>query len=315
VDRTMVNTYATRFSSILLVCLLAAASCSCSQDTAEPQPRTVPIDVKLSVSFDRTEVFTDSLLTMSFVWETMKSFSPIDKNLWVSVRFRDNSGNLRWEASHLPEPPTAKWGPSQLVRYNRTLYVPPTMTDAAVFVLVELRNMEISDVRYVIAAPAGLSEAPWLAPVGELSIKPRPSLLESPSRANLIFESGFYPVERDGKQEWRWTGKQARGKLERLNERGMLFLSGEVNLQRLNTTPTITISLGGRVRTRFSPDSDTGRFQRKLIVPEEDFGDGNWLDIAIEISETFVPSKLTESDDDRELGIKLMKIYFGPAGP
>ena len=309
----MGNTYSTRIGSVLLICVLAAVLFSCDRDGARPQPRTVPLDVILSVSLDRTEVFTDSLLTMSFVWETAKSFSPIDTNLWVSVHFKDRSGNLLWEVSHLPEPPTTKWRPSQLVRYNRTVYVPPTMTEAAATVLVELYDDRI-DARYVISAPAGLSDAPWLAPAGNLRIKPRPSLLESPSRANLIFESGFYSVEREGKQEWRWTSKKARAKLERLNERGVLFLSGEVNLQRLNTIPTISIGLGGHIKTRFSPDSETGRFQRKLIVPDEDFGESNWLDISIEISETFVPSKLTESEDDRTLGIKLMKMYFGPAG-
>ena len=311
----MANTCSTRFRSILLISLLAAVSCSCSQDSGERPPRTIPLDVALSVSFEKTDVFTDSLLTMSFAWETGKAFSPLDKNLCVSVRFKDKGGNLLWETSHLPETPTTKWRPSQLVQYNRTLYVPPTTTEAAASVLVELCDMETSNTRYVISAPGGLPETPWLAQVGSLNIKPRPSMLASPSNANLIFESGFYPVEQDDKQEWRWTGKEARGKLERLNERGLLFLSGEVNLQHLKTPPTITISLGGKVRTRFSPDSDTGSFQRKLIVPDEDFGDSNWLDLAIEISETFVPSKVTQSEDERELGIKLMKIYFGPAGP
>jgi len=311
----MGNTYSTRIGGVLLICVLTAVLFSCGRDAAKQQPRTVPLDIRLLVSFEKTEVFTDSLLTMSFVWETGKSFSPIDKNLWVSVHFRDRSGNLLWEVSHLPEPTTTKWRPSQLVRYNRTVYVPPTMTEDKASVLVSLYDDRVSDIRYVISAPVGLPDTPWLAPVGSLSIKPRPSLLESPSRANLIFESGFYPVERDGKQEWRWTSKEARGKLERLDERGMLFLSGEANLQRLKTIPTITISLGGHVKTRFSPNAETGRFQRKLIVADEDFGESNWLDITIEISEAFVPSKLTESEDDRELGIRLMKMYFGPAGP
>ena len=311
----MSNAHSTRIGSVLLICALAAVLSSCDSDGAKPQPRTVTLDVKLTVSLEKMEVFTDSLLTMSFVWETGQSFTPINKDLWVSVRFRDERGALLWEASQLPEIPTAKWRPSQLIRYNRTVYVPPIMTRTAAHVLVSVFDSEAPDVRYVISEPASLPDTPWMTPVGTLDVKPRPSMLESPSRANVIFESGFYPVERQGKQEWRWTGKEARAKLERLNERGLLFLSGEINLERLNTLPTVTVSLGGDVRTRFSPDSDTGRFQRKIIVPDEDFGESHWLDVCIQISETFVPSKLIDSKDDRELGIRLMKIYFGPAGP
>jgi len=312
---TMGITYSTRIGGVLLILVLTAVLFSCDRDGAQPQPRTFPLDVKLLVSFEKVELFTDSLLTMSFVWETGTSFAPIDKSLWVSIRFRDRSGKLLWEVSHIPEPPTTKWRPSQLVRYNRTVYVPPTMTETEASVLVELYDDRASDCRYTISAPTGLSDTPWLAPVGKLRIKPRPSLFESPSRANLIFESGFYSVERDGKQDWRWTSKEARAKLERLNQRGVLFLSGEVNLQHLKTVPTITVSLGGQIKTSFSPESETGRFQRKIIVADEDFGESNWLDMSIECSETFIPSKSAESEDDRELGIRLMKMYFGPAAP
>jgi len=310
----MNNTHSTRIGSVLLICALAAVLTSCDSNGAKPQPPTVSLDVKLTVSFEKTEVFTDSLLTMSFVWETGQSFTPISKDLSVSVRFRDDNGALLWEVSQLPEIPVAKWRPSQLIRYNRTVYVPPIMARTAAHVLVSVSDSGTSDVRYVISEPAGLADTPWMMPVGKLDIKPRPSMLESPLRANVIFMSGFYPIERQGKQEWRWTGKEARAKLERLNERGLLFISGEINLQRLNTLPTVTVSLGVDVKTSFTPDSDTGQFQRKIIVPDEDFGESHWLDVCIEISETFIPSKLMDCEDDRELGIRLMKIYFGPTG-
>ena len=256
---------------------------------------------------------TDSLLTMSFAWETGRTFVQPKEELWVHVRFVDVRGNLLWETSHLPEPPMLKWRPSQLVQYNKTFYVPPIAAEMPAQVLIVLRDEKAPNVRFVISEPKGSPEAPWMAPVGRLQIRPRPSLLESPSRANIVLVSGFYPVENRDKLQWRWTGKVAKAKLERLNRRGILFLSGQVNLEHLNTLPTITVFVGDKVKASFSPDRDTSSFQRKIIVPDEEFGDSNWLDVTIETSETFVPSKVTDSTDTRELGIKLTKMYFGPA--
>jgi len=48
-------------------------------------------------------------------------------------------------------------------------------------------------------------------------------------------------------------------------------------------------------------------------VPDDAFGESNWLDVTIQTSETFVPSKVMDSTDTRELGIKLTKMFFGPA--
>ncbi|MBN1592698.1 MAG: hypothetical protein JW941_05565, partial [Candidatus Coatesbacteria bacterium] len=198
-------------------------------------------------------------------------------------------------------------------QYNRTMYIPPLMNERAARVLISLTGDGTSGERYVISSPKGLMEKPWMAQVGEIKIKPRPSLLESPSRGNVIFVSGFYDIERQDDEEWRWTGKEALFRLERLDETGLLYLSGEVNLERLNTIPTITITIGGQERAKFSPDNDTGLFERKMIVPDADFGESHWLDVKMETSEAFTPSKLVKSTDDRELGIKLLKIYFGPA--
>jgi len=309
----MANARLTKLRGILLVALLVAALSSCAKEEGKPQPKGVPLDVKLSVTSDREVALTDSLLTMSFAWETGPTFVPPKGELWVHVRFVDKSGGLLWETSHLPEPPMLKWRPSQLVQYNRTFYVPPIDAEKTAQVLVVLQDEKAPNVRFVLSAPKGGPDAPWLAPVARLKIRPRPSLLESPSRAKIVLISGFYPVEQQGKLQWRWTGKVAKAKLERLNKRGILFLSGQVNLEHLNTLPTITVSIGSEVRASFSPDRDTGNFQRKIIVPDDAFGESNWLDVTIQTSETFVPSKVMDSTDTRELGIKLTKMFFGPA--
>ncbi len=309
----MANARLTKLRGILLVGLLVTALCSCGKDEGKPRPKVVPLDVKLSVAPDRTAVMTDSLLTMSFAWETGRTFVQPKGELWVQVRFVDVRGNLLWETSHLPEPPMLKWRPSQLVQYNKTFYVPPIGAETPAQVLIVLRDEKAPNVRFVLSAPKGRPEAPWMATVVRLQIRPRPSLLESPSRANIVLVSGFYPVEQQGKLQWRWTGKVAKAKLERLGKRGILFLSGQVNFEHLNTLPTITVSVGDKVKASFSPDRDTGNFQRKIIVPDDAFGESNWLDVTIETSETFVPSKVMDSTDTRELGVKLTKMFFGPA--
>ncbi|MCD6327485.1 hypothetical protein J7M28_08030 [bacterium] len=302
-----------RLRALLPLILFAFLPFACNE--SELKPEAIPLDVALSVAFDKTTVQTDSLLTMSFAWETMKAFHAIDNNLWVSVQFVGADGKLLFDENHLPDKPTGTWRQSQLIEYNRTIYVPPSFSEATATVFVSLRDKRRPEVRYSIAGAGGDSRKPFATNVGAVHIKPRPTLLESTMRSNVVFESGFYPVESSGQEEWRWTGKEARGKLQRLGERGILFLEGEVNVRTANELPTISIWIGDELRAEFTPNPQTGRFQRKLIVPESDFGDRHFIDMKIKTTRTFRPNRLSESADNRELGIKLQKIYFGPAGP
>jgi len=299
-----------------VVSLVVVAGClfGCSREVG-PRQRLVPLPVRVSVSFDSKEVYSDSLLTASFVWETGKSFVAPKERLWVFLHFKDKEGRMLWQADHLPEPVTPHWRASQLIRYARTIYVPPIVSERRAYVYVGLYDPRSSKTKYLVSGGTASSQRPWDVMVGEVLVRPRPSLIEGPSWANVVFEEGFYAVEQEGNESWRWTGREASARLEYVGERGVLFVQGEVNLKCLKRVPTISLWVGGKLRVRFTPNGETGEFERKLIVEPDEFGDSRWLRLRLETSETFVPATCVSSSDTRELGLKIRKIYFGPSSP
>jgi hypothetical protein len=113
-------------------------------------------------------------------------------------------------------------------------------------------------------------------------------------------------------QEWRWMG--GRGSVAFGNPRGPstlhLFALSPVDFLE-GGTQTVTIKMGERVIGQYEA-TDSAAHMMRFEVPGEGLGDGDWVDLTIEVDKQFVPAMVEEgSDDIRELGLQIYWMYLG----
>ena len=129
-------------------------------------------------------------------------------------------------------------------------------------------------------------------------------------RPKVAYLSGFYPAERDTSgREWRWM--DALGIVSLRNERRemLLAIQGQAP-QQLLQSPTITISVNGKVL-----DTIVGNqpIDREYVIPESAQGDGVFSELRLRASETFVPALADPASvDRRRLGLVIHRLEWKP---
>jgi len=72
----------------------------------------------------------------------------------------------------------------------------------------------------------------------------------------------------------------------------------------------VTIRTGDQVITSFEV-SDSTQFTRRIDVPASIMGDGEWLELVIEVSGVVIPKEMNpQVEDDRHLGLQVFLLYL-----
>jgi hypothetical protein len=76
----------------------------------------------------------------------------------------------------------------------------------------------------------------------------------------------------------------------------------------------LTVSIGQKVGLVL-PIESSDVFLKKIKVKAEDLGKDEWVDIRLQMNQSFVPKLLTPplNNDDRELGLLKYQLYVGEA--
>lgn len=119
---------------------------------------------------------------------------------------------------------------------------------------------------------------------------------------------GWYGVENDGANFWRWMGRRAQVAL--FNEAAQMQLSvrGDIVALRDGTHPTLTLRLDGREVARFTPPHEA--FEQTLSVPTE--AGRFWSVLTLEVDPIVTPKGLGLSNDERELGLRCYEVKWTP---
>jgi len=126
----------------------------------------------------------------------------------------------------------------------------------------------------------------------------------APVAALPQFVSGWYPPERLGVDEWRWTAGRAVTNLPAAS--GDTILALDFDIPDHLRPPVITFTLNGTIIDSFRPT--TGHTRKEYGVTG---AAANVLEIAVD--PTYNSAREKTGDDDREVGILVRELSWGPA--
>lgn len=235
----------------------------------------------------------------------------IDGDYRVFVHVLDADGKVIWTDDHDPPVPTSQWKPGQTVGpYTRTVFVPvvPYLGEAAVRIGLYRDNAP----RLTLAGgdPGDRGVASHEYKVGVLQMLP--------SSENLltIWKSGWnqdeYAADNPA-NSWRWTQKLATLSFRNPHKDVMLYLDYDARSDLFSGQPqTVTVGTGTQVVASFPADS-TARTLRRIPLSAAQLGNGEMVDVRIEVDKTFVPATLPNGGSDRrELGIRVYHAFVEP---
>jgi len=125
---------------------------------------------------------------------------------------------------------------------------------------------------------------------------------------------GWYDLESDGTEGWRWMGRKGRIALLNASNQMVLHLrlqtiSSGMGGRNSGSEPVVTVKLDSREIASLS--SRDGMIEHTITVTPQP--DRLWSVLSLETSEVRVPSQATNSNDSRELGLRCLALEWYPS--
>ncbi|HWP99225.1 MAG TPA: hypothetical protein VNK92_02020 [Vicinamibacterales bacterium] len=288
-------------SVAVLVCVLAAG---CGRRAPEEPPVATP-----GFSISRQRVPLGSPVEVTYRFEVAPT-AKFDGDYRVFVHFLDSEDELMWTDDHDPAPPTRQWKPGQRIEYTHTMFTPvyPYLGETRVRMglysaqtgrRLRLSGKEVGDREYEVGTFT-------LAPASE--------------NIFLVYRDGWHPPETPAGspgREWQWTKKTATVSFRNPKRELVLYLEADGRPDVFDPPQQVSIRVGDRVIYTF-PMTDDRPTVRKIPIPAAALGEGDTVDLRIEVDRTFTPSAIPpgrpgHGKDVRELGIRVFRLFVGPA--
>lgn len=130
----------------------------------------------------------------------------------------------------------------------------------------------------------------------------------SVSRASGLvrYGEGWHGEEGEGTNTWRWTASEAKATLPRLKGNGRLAMHVAAPVDALPAPPVIEVFVNGALVERFTGTAGMDRawtVASRTDAPNE---------LRIVTSATINPAQRGESDDTRDLGLRISKLSWTP---
>lgn len=285
----------------VLMFLVGMAAVGCGGE--EPR-RTVDASVTIELP---DSVPAGSPFDIGYTWTPGERFEAPADDFRIFVHLVDPDGKFIAQDDHFPPLPTSQWSAGETVEYRRDwIYLDP--------------DLRLDYVDFYIGM---YDDEGQVGTMHEGRFQNRPLTHSVIVRTNdqggiPVYVEGFQDremsltVEDVYRQEWRWMGR--RGVVAFGNPRGpsTLHLRAVSPVDVLEGgTQTVTIKVGERVIGQYEA-TDSSPHMMRFEVLGEGLGDGDWVELTIEVDKQFVPALVDEgSDDIRELGLQIYWMYLG----
>jgi len=126
-----------------------------------------------------------------------------------------------------------------------------------------------------------------------------------PIAGTIRYLDGWYDLEGEGVDQWRWMGRRARIALQPIAGGGELRFSAGVPIDA-EPPPLVTVTIDGRVADSFV--ATTGSFTRRYALPPSNAAH----EVVFSVSNAINPARQHHGDDTRDLGMQLRTISWTP---
>ncbi len=261
-----------------------------------------------SIKVNRTKAPLGSALEVTYTWTVEPGAKKLDQNYWALVHFLDNQEVMLFSDDHQPEPPPSTWEPGKTYSYTRTRFVP---------VYPYVGEVEV---RMGLYPYPGRGERPALKGEDKGFREYKVATLELlPQTENifLVYKDGWHNPETHPENpsvERTWTKKDALVSFKNPKSDVIVYVEGDTCVKCFKSSPELTVAVGEKAGLKIPIDGPQVHL-RKIKVKAEDLGDGEWVDLRLSMSESFVPKNLEPplNNDDRELGFNVYHLYVADA--
>jgi hypothetical protein len=271
--------------------------------------RKKPADINpITPSFtvNRAKAPLGSAIEVTYTWTLDANAKKLTQDYRALVHFLDSHKTVLFTDDHVPTPPVTSWEPGKSYSYSRTVFIPvyPYLGDVQVVMglypaagrgeRVALKGEDIGLRAYKVA---------------------KMEFLPQTDNTFLIFKGGWHQPETSPQApglERTWTQKEALVAFKNPKKDVILYLEADTNYKVFPEPPVLTISVGGNTGLAI-PITSSEVFLKKIRFKADQLGTGEWVDMKLTMSDSFVPKAKGLNQDDRELGLLVYHLFVGEA--
>jgi hypothetical protein len=284
-----------------MLLLAAVGIAGCRQSESDAPPVATP-----SLTANRQKAPLGSPVDITYKFVVAPQAPPMSEDLRVMVHFLDGDEEQLWTDDHDPPIPTSKWQPGQTIEYSRTVFIPIFPYVGPVVVHMGLYSEKTGQ-----RAPlSGETHGQRSYKVATLELVPRPE------DAFIIYKDGWHNAEvarENATVEWQWTRREGTLSFRNPRRDAIFYLHADSRPDLVPKPLTVVLRIGETVIDQFTV---TGRDEivRKVPISAAQFGEGESVDLEIQVDQTFTPSLIpgAKSGDNRELGLRVFHAYVEP---
>jgi hypothetical protein len=289
-----------RFVTIALAICTVAALAACRSAEKEQPGVATP-----SVTLSRDRVPLGSPIDITYTFVVAPDAPPFKEDYRVFVGIVDPDNQLMWTDDHNPPKPTTSWKPSETVSYTRTIFVPvyPYVGEAS----VRMGLYSMSNQQRVPLNGQHVGQRSY--EVAKLQLQPQTD------NVFTVFKDGWHPAEVAAQNplvEWQWTKKTATIAFKNPKTDSLFYLDVDNPGGVFNEPQHVRVSIGKEVVDEFQL-TPRDQLLRKISLTKAQLGEGDMVEVQLDVDKTFVPSLvLASSKDPRELGIRVFHAFVQP---
>ncbi len=260
-------------------------------------------NIDLSVSLS-TPYYSNIMTDIKYDWMIKKIPFNFDPDYKVFVHFWWNSKKVMLLQDDHDFPWNIEnWKNGAELSYtHKDIYIPDFLDDFD----LDLSGKEKITITAGIWKP-GVKDSKLILFSKEVEFEPRPA--EYPE---ITFAEGWYPEEKFGRgiyNSWRWTSKTASIIADNVGKDLKLYIIGGVD-KAVYPDQKVIVKINGKQIDEFIPES--GKFKKVYLLKKNDLGENDEFNIIISTDKTFIPSKIKNNDDNRELGLQIFFVNLMP---
>jgi len=260
-------------------------------------------EISPSMMFNKKIATTGGVIEAEYNFTIPAAAKVPDYDGTIFVHFVDSDGSIAFTDDHKPEKPITTWKAGETISYKRLIFIPNEILPGEFTIQLGIYDPQGKRERFPLNGKEIRDKAYEVASL----------IIKSPPWELIKYQEGWYDLERaadDPFMQWRWTKKNAIGYLLNPLKNTKLYIEFEANPSDYEGK---AINIVFKLNDNILDQINLTKHEKILKIYEltkEKMGIEKYLKFEIETDKTFIPSKIAQSSDNRELGIRVYKIIM-----